>query len=261
MKSLWIFYSKKSKKRIKCIEVLTLKKVLLDDRKIDRWLQCLLELLLTECFSKRKWKSLQKKCRKFFKRLRLKPNVSLFSLSDLRFCLKEDIDFIYSSDPACFQREEIIHCYPGFYAVFVYRVAHFFSQSHWDLFARILSESAYRKTGIEIHPHAEIGVPFMIDHGNGVVIGETSEIGNYVKIYQGVILGSASMNISKKLQGCKRHPTIEDGVTIYAQTMVLGGDTVIGKNAVLGCHLVLTKSVAPNQKITLYHGQKNLDLL
>ncbi|MBY0426202.1 MAG: serine acetyltransferase, partial [Cytophagales bacterium] len=141
--------------------------------------------------------------------------------------------------------------YPGFYAITVYRIANRLTQLKIPILPRIISEFAHGKTGIDIHPNATIGVPFMIDHGTGVVIGETSVIGNNVSIYQGVTLGA--LQVAKELADVKRHPTVEDNVIIYARTTILGGNTVIGKNSVIGGSVFLTKSVAPHSQVFNTH--------
>jgi serine O-acetyltransferase len=152
-------------------------------------------------------------------------------------------------DPAAYSREEIILTYPGFYAVCIYRIAHAVYELKIPLIPRLLTEYAHEKTGIDIHPGARIGQSFFIDHGTGVVIGETAAIGRNVKIYQGVTLGALS--VKKKLQSLKRHPTIEDDVVIYANATILGGDTVIGKGSVIGGNTWIIESVAPGSVITV----------
>ena len=155
-----------------------------------------------------------------------------------------DVEAAFSGDPAAYSKEEIIITYPGFYATTVYRLAHCLHQLHVPLIPRLMSEYAHEKTGIDIHPGAIIGEAFFIDHGTGVVIGETSIIGNNVKIYQGVTLGALS--VKKKLQSVKRHPTIESDVVIYANSTILGGDTIIGRGSVIGGNTWITESVAAN---------------
>ncbi len=150
-------------------------------------------------------------------------------------------------DPAAKSYEEIILSYPGLEAVVVYRIAHFLYKNGVPIIPRIMSEHMHGRTGIDIHPGAEIGESFFIDHGTGVVIGETCVIGNNVKIYQGVTLGALS--IRKSLADKKRHPTIEDDVTIYANATILGGDTVIGKGSIIGGNTWITKPVPPGSAI------------
>ena len=140
--------------------------------------------------------------------------------------------------------EEVILAYPGFYAIAVYRLSHELHLQNMPLIPRIMSEYAHRLTGIDIHPGAEIGSPFFIDHGTGVVIGESTIIKNKVKVYQGVTLGA--LQVSKDMKNIKRHPTVEDNVTIYAGATILGGDTIIGKNSTIGGNVWLTESVPEN---------------
>lgn len=157
--------------------------------------------------------------------------------------LLKDADAILHFDPAANSIEEVIVAYPGFYAIAVYRIAHHLLQLNVKWLPRIFSEHAHRKTGIDIHPGAQIGESFFIDHGTGVVIGETCVIGNEVKIYQGVTLGALS--VSKDKANTKRHPTIENQVIIYSGTTILGGNTVVGHHSVIGGNVWLTESVAP----------------
>lgn len=147
------------------------------------------------------------------------------------------------SDPAAECIEEVIIAYPGFYAIAVYRIAHELALLNVPILPRVITEYAHSQTGIDIHPGARIGTPFFIDHGTGVVIGQTTMIGNNVKIYQGVTLGALA--VRKEKQGSKRHPTIEDNVIIYAGSCILGGDTVIGHDSVIGGNVWLTQSVLP----------------
>jgi serine O-acetyltransferase len=137
----------------------------------------------------------------------------------------------------------VIAIYPGFFAVFCYRIANFLAKLSVPLFPRMITEYSHRVTGIDIHPLATIGSPFSIDHGTGIVIGETTFIGNYVKLYQGVTLGALS--VDKKKASRKRHPTIEDNVILYAGCTILGGETVVGRNSIIGGNVWLTESIAP----------------
>jgi serine O-acetyltransferase len=177
-------------------------------------------------------------------------NVELFFslLPKLSESLELDAEAALSGDPAAYSREEIIITYPGFYAVCIYRLAHAFYEMGIPLLPRLMTEYAHEKTGIDIHPGAKIAESFFIDHGTGVVIGETAKIGKNVKIYQGVTLGALS--VKKKLQSMKRHPTIEDDVVIYANATILGGDTVIGKGSIIGGNTWIVESVAPGSIIT-----------
>lgn len=168
-------------------------------------------------------------------------------LPDIRAKLLWDINAIYEGDPAAKSRAEVIRTYPGFYAMAAYRVAHALLKLGVILIPRIISEYAHRQTGIDIHPGAEIGNHFCIDHGTGVVIGETTQIGSHVKIYQGVTLGGLSVN--KEDARKKRHPTIKDHVVIYSGATILGGDTVIGEGSIIGGNVWLTQSVQPGSKI------------
>jgi serine O-acetyltransferase len=163
--------------------------------------------------------------------------------------LLEDAHAILNSDPAAKTIEEVITAYPGFYAIFVYRMAHLLCRQKCIILSRFFTEYAHSKTGIDIHPAAKIGRSFAIDHGTGIVIGETTVIGDHVKIYQGVTLGA--LNVSKSIASTKRHPTIEDGVVIYAGATILGGSTVVGAGSIIGGNVWLTYSVPANSVV--YH--------
>ncbi|WP_312820495.1 serine O-acetyltransferase EpsC [Kaistella carnis] len=166
--------------------------------------------------------------------------------------LENDAKAVLANDPAAKSMEEVMFSYPGFFSIAVYRFAHELYKSNIPLIPRIWTEFAHSKTGIDINPGAEIGTHFFIDHGTGIVIGETTIIGNHVKIYQGVTLGALS--VTKNMQNKKRHPTIEDGVVIYANATILGGETVIGENALIGGNVWITESVAPNS-VVFHKGQ------
>lgn len=168
-------------------------------------------------------------------------------IKKLQVALKLDAQAIYRFDPAASSVEEVIYIYPGFKAIFIYRLSHLFWNYGWIDWARIASEYAHEKTGIDIHPAASIGHSFAIDHGTGIVIGATTIIGNDVKMYQGVTLGA--LQVKKELASQKRHPTIQDSVVIYANTTILGGDTVIGNNSIIGGNVWLTESVPSFSKI------------
>ncbi|MBN1520978.1 MAG: serine acetyltransferase, partial [Candidatus Aureabacteria bacterium] len=173
-------------------------------------------------------------------------------LPRIREALGGDVQAAFDGDPAAKSLEEIIVSYPGLYAIATHRLAHELYLEKVPLISRIMSEHAHGKTGIDIHPGAKIGQNFFTDHGTGIVIGETTEIGNNVKIYQGVTLGALSFPKDERgniIKGKKRHPTIEDNVTIYAGATILGGDTVIGKNSVIGGNVWLTSSVEPGTKV------------
>lgn len=164
--------------------------------------------------------------------------------------LLKDVEAEYHGDPAANSKEEIIFCYPGIYAIFVYRVAHELYRLQVPFIPRIMSEYAHGETGIDINPGAEIGEYFFIDHGTGIVIGETTRIGDHVKLYQGVTLGALSTQKGQQLSGVKRHPTIEDNVIIYANTTILGGETVIGANSVVAGNSFVTTSIPRNTKVS-----------
>lgn len=165
------------------------------------------------------------------------------NLGNIKKVLLRDADFILESDPAATQQMEVIAIYPGFFAIFCYRIANFLAKLSVPLFPRMITEYAHRVTGIDIHPGATIGIPFSIDHGTGIVIGETANIGNNVKLYQGVTLGALSVDKSKA--SIKRHPTIEDNVILYAGCTILGGETIVGRNSIIGGNVWLTESIAP----------------
>jgi serine O-acetyltransferase len=170
-------------------------------------------------------------------------------LPALQEMLKKDVNAGFLGDPAAQSKEEIIICYPGFYAISVYRFAHELYVEHVPLLPRIMTEHAHSLTGIDINAGATIGENFFIDHGTGIVIGETCVIGKNVKVYQGVTLGALSTRGGQSLAGVRRHPTVEDNVTIYAGATILGGDTVIGENSVIGGNCFVTKPIPPNTKV------------
>lgn len=161
--------------------------------------------------------------------------------------LKTDMKAILTGDPAAKTEFEVIRTYPGFYAISFYRIAHQLFKAKVPLIPRILTEYAHSKTGIDIHPGAKIGEYLYIDHGTGIVIGETAVIGNHVKLYQGITLGALS--VEKDLAGSKRHPTVMDHVVIYSGATILGGETVIGENSVIGGNVWLTQSVQANSVV------------
>lgn len=164
-------------------------------------------------------------------------------LEYIKRTLNKDAEFILESDPAATQLIEVIAIYPGFLAIFCYRIANALANLSIPLLPRMITEYSHKVTGIDIHPHAQIGCPFAIDHGTGIVIGETTKIGNNVKLYQGVTLGALSVDKSKASK--KRHPTIEDNVVLYAGCTILGGETVVGRNSIIGGNVWLTESIAP----------------
>ena len=178
----------------------------------------------------------------------------LETIPDLRLILAEDVQAAYDGDPAAKSLVEIVFCYPGVAAVTVYRMAHVLHRLGVPLIPRMMTEYIKGKTGIDIHPGATIGKRFFIDHGTGVVIGETTEIGEGVKLYQGVTLGALSFprdEYGQILRDAKRHPTIEDGVVVYANATILGGKTVIGHHSVIGSSAWLTRSIAPYTTVTI----------
>jgi len=165
--------------------------------------------------------------------------------------LETDIEMTYEGDPAAFSKSEVIISYPGIYAIMVHRLAHELYLLQVPLIPRIMSEHAHSVTGIDIHPGASIGKYFFMDHGTGIVIGETVIIGNHVKIYQGVTLGALSTSGGQKLKSVKRHPTICDHVTIYSGASILGGETIIGENVVIGGNAFVIKSVPEKTKVSV----------
>ena len=168
----------------------------------------------------------------------------------IRALVQTDLQAAYDGDPAASGKEEIIFSYPGLFAITVYRLANVLYRMKVPMIPRIMTEYAHSVTGIDIHPGATIGEYVFIDHGTGIVIGETTVIGNGVKIYQGVTLGALSTRGGQNLHGKRRHPTIEDNVTIYAGASILGGNTVIGKNSVIGSNVFITESIGPETKVT-----------
>lgn len=176
-------------------------------------------------------------------------------LPNIQKLLVKDVEAGFNGDPAAQSREEIIFSYPGLYAIFVYRIAHILYDLKVPFIPRIMSEHAHGKTGIDINPGAIIGESFFIDHGTGVVIGETTIIGDNVKIYQGVTLGALSTRSGQQLAGKKRHPTLENNVTVYSGTTILGGNTVIGEGVVVGGNAFLTESVPAFTKV-IVKGQE-----
>ena len=195
-----------------------------------------------------------KPCDKCWSRAHEQAVKLLQKLPALREALEADVQAAYDGDPAAKSYDEIIFSYPGFYAITVHRIAHELFDQGVPLLPRLLSELAHSATGIDIHPGAHIGRRFFIDHGTGVVIGETTVIGDNVKIYQGATLGALSFPkdaCGALIRGMKRHPTIEDNVTIYAGATVLGGDTVVGKGSVIGGSVWLTQSVPPGTKVVI----------
>ena len=176
----------------------------------------------------------------------------------VREFLDTDIQAILDGDPAAYSKSEIILSYPGLYAITVYRLAHELHLLKVPMIPRIMTEHAHGKTGVDIHPGATIGKYFMIDHATGIVVGETTVIGEHVKIYQGVTIGALSTRAGHGLQGKKRHPTIEDNVTIYSGASILGGETVIGHDVVIGGNCFITASIAPNSRVNIKNQEAML---
>ena len=204
-----------------------------------------------------KWRELQCRLKNLLHPIEKELNEDIDSLSNNFFSqvpdiydrLLKDSEMFLKNDPAAFSVEEIMLCYPGFYAIAVYRFANVLYRLRIPIIPRVVSEYAHSKTGIDINPGATIGDNFYIDHGTGIVIGETTIIGENVKIYQGVTLGALS--VSKVMANEKRHPTIEDNVIVYSGSTILGGNTVIGHDTIIGGNVWLTESVQPNSVV--YH--------
>ncbi len=172
-------------------------------------------------------------------------------LPNIQRVLLTDVQALFDGDPAAGSKEEVIFAYPGLYAIYVYRIAHVLYEQKVPIIPRIMTELAHSGTGIDIGAGAKIGEYFFIDHGTGVVIGETTEIGDHVKLYQGVTLGALSTRGGQRLAGVKRHPTIEDNVTIYSNASVLGGETIIGEGSVIAGSTFVTFSVPPHSRVSV----------
>ncbi len=183
----------------------------------------------------------------------------LKTITRIRSYIDTDVQAALDGDPAAESAGEIILSYPGLFAITVHRLAHELYVLSVPMIPRIMSEYAHSQTGIDINPGAKIGRYFFIDHGTGIVIGETSVIGERVKLYQGVTLGALSTRAGRNLQGVKRHPTIEDNVTIYSGASILGGDTVIGERSVIGGNVFITKSVPPNTRVSVKNQELHFD--
>lgn len=171
-------------------------------------------------------------------------------LPEVQRLLLTDVQAGFDGDPAAKSKEEIIFSYPGLFAIYVYRLAHILYKENIPFIPRVMSEYAHGRTGIDINPGATIGEYFFIDHGTGVVIGETTEIGNNVKLYQGVTLGALSTRMGQQLANVKRHPTICDNVTVYSNSTVLGGETVVGESTIIGGNTFITESIPANTKVS-----------
>ena len=217
------------------------------------------ELIFKDLFNnKLKYKIFEKihflKIKRILRKFGANKNTISFFCNEskkLKKILLEDAEFTYQCDPASEGIDEIILTYPGFFAVFCYRIAHILKSVNVRLLPRMISEFAHTQTGIDIHPGATIGHPFCIDHGTGIVIGETSIVGNYVKMYQGVTLGALSLKEGQNLKNIKRHPTIGNNVTLYADAFVFGGDTIIGDNVIVGNNAIIRESVDANKVVYL----------
>ena len=172
----------------------------------------------------------------------------LKGLESIKKDLQNDLEFFMESDPAVDSKEEVIFAYPGYKAIVYYRVAHLLYEMGYKLCARIISEEAHSKTGIDIHPAANIAVPFFIDHGTGIVIGETTVINKRVRMYQGVTLGAVSVPNAREIHGVKRHPTIGDDVTIYANATILG-DIKVGNDVVVGSNTYIREDIPPHTTV------------
>lgn len=180
-----------------------------------------------------------------------KLNEFINELPHIKDLLIDDVKALYEGDPSVNSYCEVVLTYPGFVAISAYRIAHKLYTQDLKFPARVISEYAHSRTGVDINPGATIGRSFFIDHGTGIVIGETTIIGNNVKLYQGVTLGALSLKDGRSLKNKKRHPTIEDNVTIYSGASIFGGETTIGKNSVIGSNVFIVKSIEPNSKVRL----------
>ena len=180
------------------------------------------------------------------------------ALPEVQSMLLKDVEAAFEGDPAATCKEEIVTSYPGFFAIMVYRMAHVLYKLDVPLIPRMMTEYAHAGSGVDLNAGAEVGEYFFIDHATGVVIGETTTIGNHVKIYQGVTLGALSTRGGQSLAGVKRHPTIEDNVTIYSNASVLGGETVVGAGSVIAGSAFVTESVPPNSRVSLKNQEVNV---
>ena len=181
------------------------------------------------------------------------------TLPKIRTHMAQDVQAAYDGDPAAADKDQIIFSYPGVFAMMVYRVAHELYQLGVPIIPRMMSEYAHSRTGIDINPGATIGKYFFMDHGTGIVIGETTIIGDYVKLYQGVTLGALSTRGGQNLRGHKRHPTIEDNVTIYSNVSILGGETVIGHDSIIGGNCFITQSVPAGSKVSVKNPELQVE--
>ena len=225
------------------------------NKKIKKFIKNLKNILFPNCFSSTPVFISKYKAKVLYKKeiSKNKQDITYFfnELDKLKDTLQKDLQFTFDSDPAADSIEEIILTYPGFKANYYHRIAHILYNQNKKIIARFIGEEAHNLTGIDIHPGAKIGEYFFIDHGTGIVIGETSIIGHHVKIYQGVTLGGLSLALGHKLSNTKRHPTIGNYVTIYSGASILGGDVVIGNNVTIGSNVFLVDSVKDNTKVIL----------
>ena len=179
-------------------------------------------------------------------------------IPEIRAYVDTDLQATLDGDPAASNKDEIIYAYPGLFTIMIYRLAHVLYELKVPLIPRIMTEYAHNLTGIDIHPGATIGKYFFIDHGTGIVVGETTFIGEHVKIYQGVTLGALSTKAGQKLRGKRRHPTIESNVTIYAGASILGGDTVIGHDSVIGSNAFITAPIKPGSRVSVKNQEQDV---
>ena len=208
-----------------------------------------------------RYKGVEKECTSVEERAECITLDFLREIPKIRAYIELDVLATFEGDPAARNEAEVIYSYPGLYAITVHRLAHALHVLGVPVIPRIMSEHAHSLTGVDIHPGAKIGKHFFIDHGTGIVIGETTEIGEYVKVYQGVTLGALSTKGGRTLQDKKRHPTIEDHVTIYSGASILGGKTVIGRGAIIGGNVFITKSVAAGTQISVKNQELRYDQL
>lgn len=223
------------------------KEYFLSSKQINKLIECLNRYFYYKIYEHKEKKIYIYRIYRFIKKSK-KISFKLIKndLKKLSNLYKEDIKFCYLKDPSLRNKKEAFFSHNGFKAIFIYRFAHFLSQYNIPFLPRQISEYAHSITGIDIHPFSSIGCPFFIDHGTGIVIGETSIIGNNVSIYQGVTLGAISLKNGRDLYKKKRHPTIEDNVIVYANATILGGNTIIGHNSIIGANAFISKNVKAN---------------
>ncbi len=223
------------------------KKSFLSRKQINRLVEC-----LNKYFYYKIYEHKEKKRYKYLIYIFIKKRKKLSfkeinnGLNKLFISYKQDIKLCYLNDPSLIDEKEVFFSHNGFKAIFIYRFANLLSKYNISFLPRQISEYAHSVTGIDIHPFSSIGCPFFIDHGTGIVIGETSIIGNSVSLYQGVTLGAFSLKDGRELSGKKRHPTIEDNVVIYANATILGGNTIIGSNSIIGAYAFISNSIEAN---------------